>query len=207
VTHFIDFEASSLCAGSFPIEVAWVNERGDGETHLIKPAPGWTEWDPASERIHGIPLAILQAQGEDFREVAKRAAEVLHPDRTSVISDNPPFDQYWLEMLMTTAGCSPVPRMLKAVTVNVEECRALEEMVDKDLPARVQYDLLRQARDQADYIIGSAEEAHEKEHVHRALPDATQLWRVWMDVRSAVRREVEIARAARPRGLPDTFGS
>ena len=44
---FIEFEASSLNSGSVPIEVGWVLADGTGESHLICPAPGWTDWFPA----------------------------------------------------------------------------------------------------------------------------------------------------------------
>ena len=37
--HFLDFEASSLMKGSFPIEVAWVDQDAQAESYLIKPAP------------------------------------------------------------------------------------------------------------------------------------------------------------------------
>lgn len=40
---FLDSEASSLDRKGFPIEVAWVFENGDEESHLIRPAEGWTE--------------------------------------------------------------------------------------------------------------------------------------------------------------------
>ena len=62
--YFVDFEASSLRSGSFPIEVAWVNEDGQGESYLIRPAEGWNpEWSPQSERTHGIALAALLEHG------------------------------------------------------------------------------------------------------------------------------------------------
>ena len=51
---FVDFEASSLHVGSFPIEAAWVREDGVGEAHLITPEDDWHEWSYASESIHGI---------------------------------------------------------------------------------------------------------------------------------------------------------
>jgi len=41
--RFIDSEASGLLPGSFPIEIAWVDESGQGESHLIRPAIGWLD--------------------------------------------------------------------------------------------------------------------------------------------------------------------
>ena len=82
--HFLDFEASSLMKGSFPIEIAWVDQDGRGESHLIRPTDEWMtlndgqpEWSAESERVHGIPLATLIAEGVDAAWVARRAEEVL----------------------------------------------------------------------------------------------------------------------------------
>jgi hypothetical protein len=68
--YFVNLEASSLGRGSFPIEVAWVNEDGQGESYLIRPAEGWLTpaagnpaWSPQSERTHGIALAALLEHG------------------------------------------------------------------------------------------------------------------------------------------------
>jgi hypothetical protein len=188
VLYFIDFEASSLYKGSFPVEVAWVAEDGVGESHLIRPAPGWTEWSPASERIHGISRSRLEAEGEDHLAVARRVLEVLHPDRAVVFSDNPAFDGFWLDMLLTAAGCFPIPRLLDAVKLNLGECAALEAGIAAPPVTPDDHRRLRVARDRASVIIGNAEGAHEREHTHRALDDATQLWRVWRDVRDAVAR-------------------
>ena len=43
-------EASSLGDHSYPIEVGWVLEDGSPESHLIRPPPEWTDWDPGAER-------------------------------------------------------------------------------------------------------------------------------------------------------------
>ncbi len=69
---FLDFEASSLGERSYPIEVGWVFADGAGEAHLIRPAPEWTDWDPAAERIHGIGRGQLMATGTPYGEVARR---------------------------------------------------------------------------------------------------------------------------------------
>ena len=54
---FLDFEAPSLGSSSFPIEVGWAVDGGGTEAHLIRPAPGWTDWSATSERLHGIAQA------------------------------------------------------------------------------------------------------------------------------------------------------
>ncbi|MBU2359980.1 MAG: hypothetical protein KKB02_13795 [Alphaproteobacteria bacterium] len=61
---FVDFEASSLDADSWPIEVgvAWIS---DGTVHswssLIRPETHWkrSAWSAASAQVHGITLSDL----------------------------------------------------------------------------------------------------------------------------------------------------
>ena len=69
---FLDFEASSLGKDSYPIEVAWVFEDGRSETHLIRPAPAWTDWDERAAAIHGILRADLEIHGTAAEVVAAR---------------------------------------------------------------------------------------------------------------------------------------
>lgn len=110
---FLDFEASSLDSGTFPIEVAWAIDGGEAEAHLIRPASGWTEWSAGSERLHGITRARLQAEGRPHAEVALRTAEVLGWPETIVASDNAAFEAFWLEKLMQAASL-PVPCIVRS---------------------------------------------------------------------------------------------
>ena len=100
---FLDFEASSLGSSSFPIEVGWAVDGGVTQAHLIRPAPGWTGWSAASERLHGIPYARLLDEGEPHGDVARRVGKALGGTGMVVASDNPDFEQFWLERLMTAA--------------------------------------------------------------------------------------------------------
>src|SRR6188474_3495839 len=74
---FLDFEASSLAKLSYPIEVAWVFEDGPSETHLIRPAPQWTDWDMDAEAIHHISRETLQNEGTPHDVVARRMVDQL----------------------------------------------------------------------------------------------------------------------------------
>lgn len=100
---FIDFEASSLSDDSYPIEVGWVFEDGSGEDHLIRPAPGWTDWDAGAEATHGISRDVLEAQGEDHAAVARRLLEALSPAE-AVYCSAPSWDGKWLSVLLRAAG-------------------------------------------------------------------------------------------------------
>lgn len=99
---FLDFEASSLCKHGYPIEVAWVFEDGRGEAHLIRPAPDWTEWDPAAEAIHRISQAQLARDGEPHDAVARRMVEILSGH--DLLASAPSWDGKWLSRLLRAAS-------------------------------------------------------------------------------------------------------
>ena len=69
VPVFYDCEAS--CIGGLPIEIGWAfidTSTGEiqSESHLVKPPLHWDMqpgWDPDAEKLHGISLEQLHAQG------------------------------------------------------------------------------------------------------------------------------------------------
>ena len=190
--YFIDFEASSLANNSFPIEIAWVDQNGLGESYLIRPAEGWLspgqpEWSAASERIHGIPLARLWDEGLPCEQVAKRAAEVLASRQVFVCCDAPPFDGNWLEMLLTAGQQRRAVRLLDIYRVYEWACRPLLDLLPLgDGPGRDRAE--EQVRNMALEIITRAEEeeALRPRVHHRALDDAESLWRTWRAIRERV---------------------
>jgi hypothetical protein len=99
---FLDFEASSLSDDSYPIEVAWVFEDGASETHLIRPAPSWTDWDPQAAATHGYSRAALLADGEPNDAVARRLVERLAGH--VLFASAPSWDGKWLSVLLRSAG-------------------------------------------------------------------------------------------------------
>lgn len=109
----IDFEASGLMEGSFPVEVAWAGEALALESHLIRPTGEWlrdeARWCVDAEQMHGLTRERLRSEGEDPRAVARRLASLLgEPDRR-VYSDNPAFDARWLAVLWEAAGLAGTP--------------------------------------------------------------------------------------------------
>jgi hypothetical protein len=107
---FIDFEASSLGASSYPIEVAWSAPDGSIESHLVRPRPEWTDWSAYAEReIHRISRATLAAEGEAPVEVAARMNDALAG--RNVYSDAPDFDARWLWRLFEGTGLEPAFRV------------------------------------------------------------------------------------------------
>lgn len=101
---FIDFEASGLADGSWPIEVglSWIDKAGRAHSwaSLICPAVAWSAslWADQSAAVHGIARADLDAAptaAEVAREVMRRS------EGMRLVSDAPEFDQRWLDMLLT----------------------------------------------------------------------------------------------------------
>src|SRR5205085_4024079 len=99
---FLDFEASSLSKQSYSVEVAWIFEDGASESHLIRPAPNWTKWDPKAAAIHGISRDELERAGTPHEEVAHRMVTVL--DRQDLLASAPSWDGKWLSVLLRAAG-------------------------------------------------------------------------------------------------------
>src|SRR5882757_8109047 len=99
---FLDFEASSLSKQSYPIELGWVGEDGEGAAWLIRPAPGWTEWDADAAKVHGISRETLARDGVDHTEVCARLI-ALAQGRV-LYASAPSWDGHWLSMLLRAAG-------------------------------------------------------------------------------------------------------
>jgi len=170
VLVFLDFEASSLAKTGYPIEVAWVFEDGRSETHLIRPAPQWTDWDADAEAIHGIGRAALGAEGTPHDTVAGRMIEVLsgHALRASA----PSWDGKWLSALLRAAG---LPRHALRLR-DTEE--AQRELVAERLAGVVEGAALERC---AADILERVRRAADRQTVrHRALEDAERERQNWL---------------------------
>lgn len=104
---FLDIEASSLDADSYPIEIGWSNQQGDIESHLINPyfVEAWTDWDFCAQAVHGISRKLCRENGKHPVWVYQRLNR-LFPPGSVVYADGGPFDQYWLDQLF--AACTPL---------------------------------------------------------------------------------------------------
>ena len=171
-TVFVDFEASSLGRMSVPIEVAWVFDNGEAESHLIRPAPDWIDWADSAQAIHGIPRERLVAEGKPHDWVAGRMVDGLAGH--ALYATAPSWDGQWLSKLLRAAGRPRHALGLEDTTV--AHRRVVREVLEQAGVPPDQHDaVLKIVLDQAERRFkGDAPPAH------RALDDAKaelQLWR------------------------------
>lgn len=85
----LDFEASSLSDGSYPITAGLVIQ---GKVHhwVIKPQPDWVGWSLTSQAVHGIKRSELMDFGMPADKVCTQMGELL-TGVPFIYSDNP----YW----------------------------------------------------------------------------------------------------------------
>ena len=177
---FLDFEASSLAKNSYPIEIAWVFEAGATETHLIKPAPDWQDWDETAEAIHGIPRAQLESDGENHAIVAQRVLEVLSGHR--VFASSPSWDGKWLSILLRAGG---LPRH----ALRLEDTDLAQNEIIDHVLASLNPTALATARQS---IIAEAQRRAQTLPVeHRALADAERERQIWLTIRQLAKAYAE----------------
>jgi len=184
---FLDFEASSLRKNGFPVEVGWVFEDGRAEGWLIRPAPGWTDWDERAQAIHGLSRERLAREGESHEAVACRMVDTLSGH--DLFASAPSWDGKWLSLLLRAAGLPRHALRLRDTEVAQEE-GATALLAGRLPPAEV-------ARIVAGLIDGVRAEAEETAPCHRAVDDAEAERRRWIEV---CRRAAETAAALGPFG-------
>jgi hypothetical protein len=183
---FLDVEASSLSDDSYPIEIGWVDESGQGESYLIRPELSWTDWSADAERVHGISRDQLLSEGRPAAWVAERAAQVLARDSVRAVSDAPVIDGRWLARLLALAERRPIP-LIHFHDICREGLQPILDAVGSrwSLWRALSADTLR--REAEDIYDGvRAAEAMRPGRRHRALRDAEALWWRWREIRERV---------------------
>jgi hypothetical protein len=119
----LDIEASGFGRDSYPVEIGYVLPDGQAYCTLIRPAPGWTHWDPDAERLHRIALSAAVRHGRGVVEVATSLNERLH-GRT-LYCDGWAHDYVWLSVLFEAAGLQPSFRLdnLRALLTEQDAAR------------------------------------------------------------------------------------
>lgn len=177
---FLDFEASSLAKRSYPIEVAWVFEDGRSASHLIRPAPDWTDWDVAAEAIHGIDRARLLREGVAHDAVARQMVEQLSGH--DLVASAPSWDGKWLSVLLSAAG---FPRHILRVRDSDDALREAAEAVLGPLVGAARLASMVAA------LLARSERAPGTVPTHRALPDAEDERARWLAVRAGAQALAE----------------
>jgi hypothetical protein len=176
---FLDIEASGLTDDSYPIELAWVFEDGSGgESHLIRPAPGWTAWSAAAEATHGIARARLEAEGEPAEAVARRAVAALAGH--DLYASAPLWDGRWLSDLLEAGGFPRDALGLRDSEVAQAEIIAETLGIDLATAPRGPGEALPTV---VEDIMVLADFEERRVHHHRALDDAEEERRRWLAVR------------------------
>jgi len=181
---FLDFEASSLGKHGYPIEVAWVFASGGEESHLIKPAPAWTDWAADAEAIHKISRERLAAEGTPHDAVGRRMVDVLSGHR--LFATAPSWDGQWLSKLLRAAG---LPR--HALRLQDADVAHMEAVVGALQASRMPADCHEGIA--KEILAGLRREDEENgPPAHRALDDARHELDLWHELR---RRAEQAARA------------
>lgn len=171
---FLDFEASSLSDQSYPVEVAWVFQDGRTESHLIRPAPGWIDWNPQAESIHGLSRALLAEEGQPYDDVAVRMIEVLSDH--DLFASAPSWDGKWLSVLLRGAG---LPRHALRLRDTDEALRSTALDILQAVIPGTRLDAEVHA------LIAAANAVKTAPPAHRALADAMGEYESWCRVRDA----------------------
>lgn len=166
-TVFLDFEASSLDPEGWPIEIglSWIDvDRVITESRLIRPQPDWprSAWSPMAEAVHGIPLDMLLAEGQDAAQVARWY--LRRTAGASVVSDAAKFERRWLRPLLASLKSGPIFD-LEAEVSRVENMHAVIERMLDDAELDRFYERLERSK-----------------APHRAGPDSARLARALLKV-------------------------
>lgn len=164
---FLDFEASSLGKKSFPVEVAWVFEDGRQASHLIRPAPDWTDWAADAEQIHGLSRARLGAEGTPLEALGREMVETLTGHQ--LYASAPSWDGKWLSTLLRGAG---LPR------------HALRLGKSDDAFTDTARDILGDSAKATALVARIIAETEPARPAHRALPDAQLELERWKRVKA-----------------------
>lgn len=161
---FLDVEASSLSPMSYPIEIAWSDEKGNIESHLINPysyPEHYDDWDPSAQAVHKLSRNYLSEHGEHFIHVAKTMERQL--SGKIVYTDAPYYDQFWCDQLFEITDI--------LYTFNF---RDINELLQNMLPIEYFYMNMTTNIAQIDYLKEQARVNCQLE-AHRAANDVTYL--------------------------------
>ena len=192
---YIDFEASSLMRGSFPVEMGLAVDGGDVSSWLIRPVPEWEEWSPASEALHGLCRKQLAEEGFDVVHVAVAVLEACSAPDCVLASDNPAHDAMWLNRLLDAAGQPRSLHVQDAEATYIAEARRLQTLApppDALWHRQVTDSLEVEARELV-RDVHAAELARQRLR-HRAGPDSEGMLWILQEIRGRVAARLAAAK-------------
>jgi len=165
--QFLDIEASSLGINSYPIEIAWSDNKGNIESHLINPywVEEWTDWDYNAQQVHGLSRKLCREEGINPDWLCKHMDQSIIPGDV-IYADGVPFDTHWIDVLYevgSTRGYSKF-KVVHSDTVMLPLLKNCEPDDKK------RWQLYENLKLEARKMIGSR---------HRARPDVQYLIELW----------------------------
>ena len=149
---------------------------GRAESHLIKPAPEWTDWDKEAEAIHGLSREKLSDEGMPHDLVAARMVEALSDH--DLFASAPSWDGKWLSVLLRGAG---LPRHALRLRDTDEALRSTATDILQAVFPKARLDIEVHA------LSASANAGKQAHPAHRALADAQGEYETWCRLRQAAR--------------------
>jgi len=101
----LDIEASGFGAGSYPVEIGYVDTAGHVWSAQVQPHADWLHWDTEAEKLHHQSRQSLEDDGATPREIALHLNHMLNGK--TVYTDGWYQDFVWLHRLYEAAGLSP----------------------------------------------------------------------------------------------------
>ena len=154
--RFLDVEASSLEANSYPIEVAWSDHLGNIESHLINPyaVDSWTDWDYEAQKVHGISRKICREHGVHPIWLCGKMDHLIALNE-SIYADGGSFDEHWIDQLYGAGSGRGFPKfkIASSDSIMIQELRKMEKSVTKRL------DLFEELKLEARSIVGERHRA------------------------------------------------
>ena len=145
VPAVLDFEASGFGRSSYPIEIGYVLADGRTFCSLIRPAPGWTHWDPAAAQVHGLTREMLLAHGRDVSDLARHLNNELRG--LTLYCDGWAHDYTWLGSLFEAADSSPAFKLDNLRSLLSEPQAARWHVVKQEVAADMQLQRHRASAD------------------------------------------------------------
>lgn len=101
----LDIEASGFGAGSYPIEIGYVDASGAVWSAQVRPHAEWLHWDHEAEKLHQQSRQELLQYGQTAQEIAAHLNKTFAGQ--TVYTDGWYQDFVWLHSLYEAAGMSP----------------------------------------------------------------------------------------------------